>query len=188
MDPLSDALRQITAALDLIGIRYAIGGSLASSARSVWRGTNDIDVIAAIRPDQADVLAETLGPQWYADPEAMRAAIGRGRSFNLILIKSAQKVDIFPVTSAFHRTQLQRATTMSIGEGRVPCAVTTAEDILLAKLRWYADGGGVSDRQWNDICGIVAANTELDWEYLADWAARLEVQALLDRARTDARE
>ena len=47
MDPLSDTLREIAAALDRVGIRYAIGGSLASSARSVWRTTMDVDLVAA---------------------------------------------------------------------------------------------------------------------------------------------
>ena len=66
------------------------------------------------------------------------------------------------------------------------CAVTTAEDILLAKLRWYADGGEVSDRQWNDIVGLVTNNPDLDAEYVKLWAARLDVTRLFERAQADA--
>lgn len=60
--------------------------------------------------------------------------------------------------------------------------VATAEDILLAKLRWYKDGGEVSERQWRDIEGIVAANPTLELDYTKRWAASLGLTELLERA------
>jgi hypothetical protein len=186
MDPLSDTLREITAALNRVGIRYAIGGSLASSARSIWRTTLDIDIVAAIAPAQAEVFVQALGKDWYADVDEIRTSIAAGRSFNVIHIKNALKVDVFPAREPFHRTQLDRATVLPLGDDRIPCVVTTAEDILLAKLRWYADGGQVSERQWDDVTGIIVQNPGLDWAYLNSWAARLHVADLLERARTDA--
>jgi hypothetical protein len=186
MDPLSDTLREITAALNRVGIRYAIGGSIASSAHSIWRTTLDVDIVAAIAPAQAEAFVQSLGKDWYADLDEVRNSIGAGRSFNVIHMRNVQKVDVFPAREAFHRTQLDRATVLQLGEGRIPCVVTTAEDILLAKLRWYREGGEVSDRQWSDIGGILAQNPNLDWEYVNSWAARLHVTDLLDRARADA--
>ncbi|MCX6632395.1 MAG: hypothetical protein NTW28_32725 [Candidatus Solibacter sp.] len=186
MDPLGDTLRDLTAALSRVGIRYAIGGSLASSARSIWRTTLDVDIIAAIAPAQAQAFVQSLGKDWYADVDEVRNSLAAGRSFNVIHMRNAQKVDVFPAREPFHRAQLDRATVLPLGEGRVPCVVTTAEDILLAKLRWYRDGGEVSDRQWSDIGGILAQNPDLDWEYVNLWAARLHVTDLLARARVDA--
>ena len=107
MDPLSDALREITAALNRVGIRYAIGGSIASSARSVWRTTLDVDIVAAIAPSQAEALAQSLGKDWYVPVDEARKSIEAGRSFNVIHIRNALKVDIFPAHEAFHRTQLE---------------------------------------------------------------------------------
>jgi len=186
MDPLSETLAQITAALGRVGIRYAVGGSVASSARGVWRSTLDIDLIAAIRPDQAESLAAALGQEWYADPEMIRDAIQAGRSFNVIQKRLAYKVDIFPAIEEFHLAQLDRATIVPLTSEQISCAVTTTEDILLAKLRWYRDGGGVSERQWNDIVGLIAANASFDTDYLHLWAARLGVNGLLDEARAKA--
>jgi hypothetical protein len=186
MDPLSAALREITAALNAIGIRYAIGGSLASSARSIWRSTADVDLIAAILPNQVEAFIRALGKDWYADVDEAHRAISQGRAFNLIHMKSVQKVDVFPAREAFHRTQLDRATILPLTEDRVPCRITTAEDILLAKLRWYADGGRVSERQWSDITTLIATNTGMDWAYVAEWAERLGVSELLQRAQADA--
>jgi hypothetical protein len=71
-------------------------------------------------------------------------------------------------------------------DGVSPCRVTTAEDILLAKLAWYRSGGEVSDRQWNDIVGLLTANISLDSAYLQHWAARLGVTDLLEKAQADA--
>jgi len=187
MDPLSNALREITAALCRVGIRYAIGGSLASSARSVWRTTNDVDLVAAIAPAQAEAFVQALGKDWYADLDQIRESLAAGRAFNVIHMRNVEKVDVFPARNAFHRTQLDRATALPLGEDRVPCLVATAEDILLAKLQWYRDGGEVSDRQWNDITGIIAVNPNLDWDYTNAWATRLGVTDLLERARAAAR-
>ena len=82
MDPLSDTLREITAPLNRVGIRYAIGGSLASSARSIWRTTLDVDIIAAIAPAQAEAFVQALGKDWYADVDEVRGSLATGRSFN----------------------------------------------------------------------------------------------------------
>jgi hypothetical protein len=61
--------------------------------------------------------------------------------------------------------------------------VGTAEDTLLMKLVWYRSGGQVSERQWNDVRGIVAVQRQrLDREYLRRWAAYLKVADLVDAA------
>ena len=186
MDPLSDTLKEITAALNRVWIQYAIGGSLAASARGIPRATFDVDLVAAIAPSQAGAFVQSLGKDWYADVDEVRKSLESGRSFNVIHIRNSLKVDVFPASRAFHRAQLERATALPLGEDRLPCMVTTAEDILLAKLQWYRDGGEVSDRQWSDIGGLIATNDAMDWEYVNLWAARLGVASLLERARADA--
>ncbi len=186
MDAFSSTLTEITTALEQVKVRYAIGGSVASSARSSWRTTQDVDLVAAIHPAQVDRLLKALGSRWYGDADEMRRSIESGRSFNLIQVSTATKVDIFPATGEFHSAQLARATMMRLGAAQVPCMLTTAEDILLAKLQWYRDGGGVSDRQWNDIGALIRQNPGLDCEYINGWAARLGVAELLAKARVEA--
>ena len=183
-DPLAAALSELIAALERIKVRYAIGGSLASSAHGVVRATLDGDIVASILPQQVQPLADALGKRWYADADMIQRSLRTGQSFNLIHMDSALKFDIFPARTEFHRAQLERAAITPVLD--VPCAVTTAEDILLAKLRWYADGGQVSERQWNDIVGLIAINPTLDQEYVNLWASRLGVTELLERAQADA--
>jgi len=44
-------------------------------------------------------------------------------------------------------------------------------------------GGEVSDRQWSDVAGIIAATAEsLDVDYLRKWGSALGISDLLDRA------
>jgi hypothetical protein len=184
MNPLAGTLKSLAEVFDSLRIPYVIGGSMASSARGVVRATFDVDVVAAIAAAQSDRLAKELGRDWYAEPEQMRQAIAAHRSFNLIHIPLGNKVDIFPATGEFHWSQLRRASRISLPflDDPTKYPVATAEDILLAKLRWYADGGGVSERQWRDICGIVAANPSLDLEYLDLWAAQLGIEEMLAQA------
>jgi hypothetical protein len=188
MDPI-DTLKTIASALDRLGIAYVIGGSLASSVRGhVSAAAYSIDIVASISAPQAERLARELGPDWYAEPEQMRHAIAAGRAFNVIHIPLGIKVDIFPATEDSHLSQLERATrvTLAFLDDSTLYPVATAEDILLAKLRWYREGGEVSERQWYDIQGILAANPALDMAYTHSWAARLRVEDLLTKALAEA--
>lgn len=57
------------------------------------------------------------------------------------------------------------------------------EDILLQKLRWFREGGSVSDRQWRDVIAIVRVqDARLDRAYLRRNAPLLGVLDLLERA------
>lgn len=184
MDSLTDALGLLVAALERLRIRYLIGGSVASSARGAPRTTLDVDLLAEIGELQATDFVALLGPDWYADQKAIRDAIQAAYPFNVIHIPSGQKLDIFPAAEEFHQSELSRATPMSFdAPGRmIRCPVATAEDILLAKLRWYRSGGEVSERQWTDVLSILAMNPAADRDYLMAWAKRLRVEDLLAKA------
>jgi hypothetical protein len=184
MNPLANTISELASALKRVGIPYVIGGSVASSVRGIVRATIDVDVVAQIGVGQTDELAAALGPDWYADPDQMRDSVATGRAFNIIYLPFTQKVDVFPATEEFHRSQLERASKVAIpflGDS-AEYPVASAEDILLAKLHWYRMGGEASERQWSDIAGILAVALDLDATYLRTWAARLGVEDLLDEA------
>ena len=185
MQTPADGFSRILGALDRLEIPYMVAGSAASSLHGIARPTMDIDLVADIRPDQIEEFAAELKADFYADTEMIKEALARGRSFNLIHLASSFKFDIFPLQKDdFSQTQFARrqvAETTSLGDP-IECAVATAEDTILNKLRWYRTGGETSERQWNDLRGILrVSGARLDLAYLNTWAPRLGVADLLER-------
>ena len=189
VDPVS-SLKKVVDALECLGIPYVIGGSHASSVHGAPRATNHVDIVAAIQAEQAEALASELGPGFYADPTMIRDALVAGRAFNVIDYSSTYKFDIFPAADPFSNSQIARSETARTalpGEEPVECRIASAEDVVLAKLSWYKRGGQVSEQQWRDILGVLrVSGSRLDAAYLRDWAERLGVSELLDRARAEA--
>jgi hypothetical protein len=65
--------------------------------------------------------------------------------------------------------------------------VASPEDTILAKLQWYRDSGSVSDRQWNDVLGMLKVQgAALDRAYLDEWARELGLADLLRKAIEEA--
>ena len=81
--------------LDALDVPYLIGGSLASAVHGVARATADTDLVADLRLEHADPLAQALIDAFYVDAESIRDAIQRSRSFNVIHLETMFKVDIF---------------------------------------------------------------------------------------------
>jgi hypothetical protein len=183
------ALRKVVAALDALGIEYALGGSFASSLYGEARATRDVDLIAAVAGKQAGPIVAALGPEFYADEAQITEAAMNQGSFNLIHLATMAKVDVYVVwRTEFGRTQLARRRRQQVGSVEpLDLFVTSPEDTVLAKLEWYRKGGEVSDRQWRDVLGVLKVQAEaLDRAYLRDWAARLNLTDLLRRALDDA--
>jgi hypothetical protein len=176
-------------ALDALGVPYAIGGSFASAVHGVMRATMDADLVADLRMEHAEPLAQALGDAFYAGVEMIRDAIRRHGSFNLIHLETMFKVDIFVAKPrAFDRSQLARRQLHLLSEDpQCPAYVVSAEDIVLSKLEWYCMGGCVSDRQWRDVLGVLKVQGDrLDRDYLRRMAATLDVTDLLEQAFEEA--
>jgi hypothetical protein len=139
---------------------------------------------------QVGFLAHELGDRWYLDVEFASKALANHRAFNAIHVPSGFKFDFFPAHTSFHRAELDRAVIrhLSVDSTIVNCLVATAEDMILAKLSWYREGGEQSHRQWEDVVGMLTSVKYLDWRYLNFWAAELGVQDLLQRASLAANE
>jgi hypothetical protein len=182
----AEGFSRLLAVLDQMEIPYYVGGSVASSAHGIPRTTMDLDLVADLSPDQVNEFASLLHPDFYADAGMMREALARGRSFNLIHYASAYKFDVFPPRQdEYSRQEFARrkfTEIRSLGPEPIECAVATAEDTVLRKLEWYRAGGETSERQWNDLRGVLkVSGAQLDREYMYEWARYLKIDDLLDR-------
>jgi hypothetical protein len=172
--------------LTRIRVAYVIGGSFASSVHGEPRSTNDIDMVADLREFDIDSFIDAIGSECYVSRGAVVDAVRTGGAFNVIHMSTAVKVDIFVAGSdPFDRARLQRRmpVTFSSGTDSTTLFVDTAEDTILRKLEWYRRGEESSERQWRDVAGIVnAQSSRLDRAHMREWAIKLGVPDLLDRA------
>lgn len=180
-EPIAVALKVIDA-MEAIGIEYLIGGSLASALHGVPRATLDADVVADIHPGDIERLFAALRDEFYVDVDAMREAVRRRGSFNVIHLETMFKVDIFVLGQRpFDLSEFSRRVARVISmDAERSAFFATAEDTVLAKIEWYAKGGRASQRQLSDVLGVLRAQGEvLDYGYLTSWAARLGFADLL---------
>jgi len=185
-----DALKPVVRAFQRLGVTYFIGGSIASTSYGIARATIDIDLVADLKAEHIEPLVEELQAAYYIDAAAVEDAVSRRSSFNLIHLETIIKIDVFiPKSDPFDLMTFGRARERLLASDRGGDLFTVAspEDVVLRKLDWYRTGGEVSERQWGDVIGVLKVQAEaLDRAYLAEWAVRLGVSDLLERALADA--
>lgn len=184
----SDTIRValiVAEALDACGVRYLVGGSLASAVSGEPRSTVDVDLVVELTEKDVEPLLSLLGDRFHADADVIRRAVRDRSSANMIHNATSTKVDLFICGgSPVDKEQMGRRQRVKVsGDPEAWLYVHTPEDILLQKLRWYRMGNEVSERQWNDIRGIILVQGDrLDRAYLLDKATVLRVSDLLHRA------
>jgi hypothetical protein len=182
-----EALQRLLEVFDRLEVPYMISGSGASSMHGLVRTTGGLDVVAKIDVEHVQPLVTELRADFYIDEQQVRAALEHSRSFNVIHLRSSYKFDIFPLTAdryqqiQFGRRRFEQS---SIFTGKpLELAVSSPEDVILSKLRWFHQGGEVSEQQWNDVLGVIAVQGQnLDVRYLRDWAKYLGLSQLLEQA------
>jgi len=187
-DEAFQVLLEVTRVLEELEIPYVVGGSLASSLHGIPRSTQDADLVAALRTDHIQSFIPRIEGAFYVAPERVEDAVRRRTSFNLIHLKTMIKVDLFVFSETpLARQEMERRQILPIpGVPAAQLQIASPEDTILQKLLWYQKGGGVSERQWNDILGVIKVQGRaLDLGYLEEWAERSGVHDLLARAFTD---
>lgn len=181
-------VEQVVAMLDRLGIPYALGGSLAASVFGEPRSTADVDVAIAVDGELGEGLLSAAAAEFYVPADLARVALATGGSFNLIPRSSPIKVDLFALGDGLlDRRQIERRVLVRLPSVEEPVWVTSAEDIILRKLEWFRLGGGVSDRQWRDILGVIRVVADrLDRADLSSAAVEVGLDGLLQAAFSEA--
>ncbi len=187
-----EALRaslEVIRVLEELDVPYLVGGSLASSFHGTPRSTNDADLVADLRLANVPLLAAALETEFYLDRDQIRDAVRRRSSFNIIYLETMFKVDVFVLKNdPLAREEMRRRQRVVVDEESARAIdVASPEDTVLQKIAWYRLGGSASQRQWDDILGVLKVQRhDLDREYLERWAVHLDVPDLLLQAFQDA--
>lgn len=187
-DPVELALI-LARVLERLGIRYCVGGSVASSVYGEVRTTLDVDLVAELRTQHVDALLAATQDEFHIVDASVRRAVRDRSSFNLIHEDMLVKADVYvSPDDPLHSDQFERSRRVALrAEPRSEVQLASPEDVVIHKLRWYLMGGSVSDRQWRDVLGVLKVQAgALDRGYLARVAVDLGLVDLLDRALSEA--
>ncbi len=176
----ADAVRDALGRLEAAGLRWYLTGSEALGPYAEPRQTADTDIVVELPVERFDAV---FAP--FSDAFAVARPIQvPGRSLaSLVSLTGWGKVDlVFRDDDSWGRAALDRRRRFdhpSYG----PVWLSSAEDLLLAKLEWSE---GTSELQLRDCANLLRANPGLDQAYLDLHAATLGVAGLLARVRADA--
>jgi hypothetical protein len=180
-----EVIQEVTAVLCRLQIPYAVGGSWASSLLGKPRLTNDAAMTVEPFLGKESAFCASFGEDYVSLP-MVQDALQRRSSFNIIHWPTGFKVDLFVRQDrSFEVSVLARRHIYPLAKGQ-SLTLVSAEDVILLKLEWYRLGGGTSERQLEDVRGVLQVQADkLDQIYLAHWAADLGVSDLLQRARQE---
>lgn len=184
LEPIEVTLA-VTSVLERLEVEYVVGGSLATSLHGIPRATMDVDIVADLRMSHLDAFVTALHASFFVDADMVKEAIRRRASFNILHLATMFKVDVFVIgADELLSVELSRKRRVRVlEEPPADLFVATPEDMVLQKLMWFRDGGGVSDRQWGDVIGVLRTQGgRLDLAYLRLWADRKGITDLLQRA------
>lgn len=176
---------RIAQEFERLDIRYLVGGSLASSLHGIPRATHDADMVAEISYEHIPLLVNALESEFYIDAEMIRQAVQHRSSFNIIHLATMFKIAIFILKSDIaSQEEMARREQYQVAENSQHMLfLASAEDVIVHKLYWYQLGGEVSERQWNDVLGVLQVRqNQLDRSYLEQAAQNRGVVTLLKQA------
>lgn len=183
-------VRKLASVFDVLQVDYLVGGSIASSLHGSYRSTQDVDFVADISMGKIGAFVAALQEEFYVDAEMIEEAIRTNSSFSVIHLPTMVKADVFlKKPTVWADWEWQRRTIERIGSDDSAFAIYVAspEDMVLQKLYWFQLGGRVSERQWNDVQGILKVQSAtLDLSYLIRGASELNLMTLLTEALKEA--
>lgn len=170
--------RDVLDRLDALGIDYYVTGSWASALYAEPRMTRDIDLVL----DATAIDYERrIRPAFEFDFMVNDAVDLAGRWMGgLIHMVEIVRVDLmFGRNDTWSRSAMARRRRLEhpvLGEAWM----ISPEDLVLAKLEWSR---GTSELQLRDVRSIIRLVDDLDWSYLARYAAGLGIGERLETVR-----
>lgn len=178
-------LQVVTEALEQADVGYMLTGSFASNYYGTPRSTADIDFVITADPSQLKRLVQELRDKgYYAQVEEALDAWQHNSMFNVVDDSMAWKIDFIMRKPGYYSQEAFRRRVSGEIQG-VPITISTAEDLIIAKLAWAKQGE--SQRQIEDVANILKMKPEsLDRDYIAKWTNELDLISQWNSAKRNA--
>jgi hypothetical protein len=165
---LDDALLAVLEVLRRLDVPYMLVGSFASNAYGIPRSTHDVDFVVQVPAGTVERIVEALGPEFQLEPLVSFEMVTATTRYVVSLADSPFSVEFFLLSDDPHdRERFARRHHFEL-PGSVTATLPTAEDVVITKLRWFADGKRAKDR--DDARGVIAVRADrLDWAYIHRW-------------------
>ena len=180
MNDVDQALRDIVALCDEMGVEYAVMGGLAVRVHSLPRATHDVDLALSIDRSRLPEFFAKVSERGYAVPESyLKGWIDEVAKMSLVKVRvylpgGGVDVDIYLAETPFLREAISRRILAESEAAKM--YVVSAEDLLLLKLL------ANRPRDRVDVLDILFMQGELDEAYMHRWAAQLGVSEALAQA------
>jgi len=178
-----EVLRIVVERLEAVGIAYMLTGSVSMAWYAQPRQTRDIDVVIELPESKVDVVVKSFSDDFYVDADVVRDETRRLGMFNMIQDALVVKVDmILRKAEPYDVAAFERRRRVELVPG-LGLNIISPEDLVIAKLRWAARGE--SELQLRDVRNLLRSVEAIDTKYLAEWAPKLGVADLLERAASE---
>ncbi len=169
-------------ALEALAIPYMVVGSLTTNYYGVPRSTQGADFVVELGELSISQIAARLGDTFKLDSQMSFETVTGTVRHRMRLIEHPLTVEFFLLGNGEHdKSRFQRRVrTHMLGR---QTWVSTAEDVIITKLRWSKHARRTKDA--DDVRDVLAVQGDnLDLPYLHEWCARHDTRQLLDHIRT----
>ncbi len=168
---LQKALQKIVSVFQKEDIDYMIVGGFAMSYYNSFRYTEDMDIVVQMYPKDIDSIVKHF-PDWLPFVDSFKESARQGILFNLTDFETNVRYDFMLYKdSDYNWTAFERRRKILLTD--IECFVSAPEDLIIAKLKWYALSE--SEKQIRDI-KFLLEEVELNKQYLEIWAKRLNIK------------
>lgn len=169
-------LKTLSSFLEKHQIPYMITGAWSAIFYGRPRASHDIDFVVELpKKDLARILEvfKKLPADFLIQLETIEEAIGQESMFNVLHLPTMLKIDFWILTNdQFDKLRFKRRKRVKIlGQSM---AITTAEDTIIQKLKWYRMGK--IEKHIVDAAFVYQIQKKnLDKKYLNFWIEKLEL-------------
>jgi hypothetical protein len=185
---LTEFVRLVLDAIEATEIEYLIGGAVALWAWGEIRTTQDLDVVVNLPGTRIVHFSEELKRRdMLVPPDIIVDLLIQPEGdlpINAIHLYSGYKAELFLLRPGdeYRALALQRRRYVNLGQSLGNVYVHSPEDLILNKVHYF--GLSQQTKHIRDIAAImVMMGEQLDWTYMEDWAARLQISSVLEEVR-----